>query len=153
MKRSTKFYRKNEADVMKLLGLEPVPNSGSGWIAKEDGESENILCQLKSTDAMSIKVNLNDIHVLEKHSAVSHKLPIFAIQFLASNDVYVLCKPLDLLEVSKYIATGKVDSEAFSEVSEVEQKPIANVIKSSSKAREKFHEEKNKKYEKEKKAW
>lgn len=153
MKRSIKFYRKNEADVMKLLGLEPVSNSGSGWIAKEDGESENILCQLKSTDAMSIKVNLNDIHVLEKHSAVSHKLPIFAIQFLASNDVYVLCKPLDLLEVSKYISTGKVDSEAFSEVSEVEQKPIANVIKSSSKAREKFHEEKNKKYEKEKKAW
>lgn len=138
---------------MKLLGLEPVPNSGSGWVAKEDGESENILCQLKSTDAMSIKLNLNDIHVLEKHAVVSHKLSVFAIQFLTSNDVYVLCKPLDLLEVSKYISTGKIDSEAFCEVSEVEQKPIANVIKSSSKARKKFHEEKNKKYEKEKKAW
>lgn len=153
MKRSTKFYRKNEADIMKLLGLEPVPNSGSGWIAKEDGESENVLCQLKSTDAMSIKLNLNDIHVLEKHAAVSHKLSVFAIQFLVSNDVYVLCKPLDLLEVSKYISTGKVNSDAFCNVSETKQKPIVNVIKGSSKAREKFYEEKNKKYEKEKKAW
>ena len=101
-----------------------------------------------------MKVNLNDIHMLEKHAAVSHKLPVFVIQFLASNDIYVFCKPFDLLEVSKYISTGKVAYEDLFEVSEVEQKPIenVNVIKSSSKAREKFHEEKNKKYEKEKKA-
>lgn len=29
-KRSTKFYRKNEADVMKRLGFKPTKNSGSG---------------------------------------------------------------------------------------------------------------------------
>lgn len=32
MKRSGKFYRKNEQEVMKSLGLNPTPNSGSGWI-------------------------------------------------------------------------------------------------------------------------
>lgn len=29
-KRSTKFYRKNEADVMKRLGFKPTKNSGAG---------------------------------------------------------------------------------------------------------------------------
>ena len=32
MKRSGKFYRKNEAEVMKALGLKPTKNSGSGWV-------------------------------------------------------------------------------------------------------------------------
>ena len=36
-KRTGKFYRKNEAEVMKSLGLIPTKNSGSGWIEKEDG--------------------------------------------------------------------------------------------------------------------
>lgn len=35
MKRSGKFYRRNEEEVMKSLGLEPTPNSGSGWIVKK----------------------------------------------------------------------------------------------------------------------
>ena len=54
MKRTGKFWRKNERDVMERLGLEPTPNSGSGWIAKEDGQSDDVICQLKSTDAESI---------------------------------------------------------------------------------------------------
>ena len=31
-KRSTRFYRKNEREVMQSLGLKPTKNSGSGWI-------------------------------------------------------------------------------------------------------------------------
>ena len=31
-KRTTKFYRKNEEEVMESLGLKPTKNSGSGWI-------------------------------------------------------------------------------------------------------------------------
>ena len=61
MKRSGKFYRNNEAQVMKSLGLTPTKNSGSGWIEKEDGQSEHVICQLKSTDANSIKVNKKDL--------------------------------------------------------------------------------------------
>ena len=56
MKRSGKFYRRNEEDVMRRLGLEPTKNSGSGWIEKEDGQSEHVICQLKSTDAQSISI-------------------------------------------------------------------------------------------------
>ena len=55
-KRSGKFYRKNEQDVMRSLGLEPTPNSGSGWIVKEDGQTDDLICQLKSTDANSIRI-------------------------------------------------------------------------------------------------
>ena len=32
MLRSGKFYRRNEVEVMKSLGLRPTKNSGSGWI-------------------------------------------------------------------------------------------------------------------------
>ena len=63
-KRSTKFYRKNEAEVMQQLGLKPTKNSGAGWIEKEDGQNDYIIAQLKSTDANSIKVNLRDIEIL-----------------------------------------------------------------------------------------
>lgn len=37
MKRSGKFYRKNEKEVMEALGLEQTLNSGSGWIEKRMG--------------------------------------------------------------------------------------------------------------------
>ena len=32
MLRSGKFYRRNEAEVMKSLGLRPTKNSGSSWV-------------------------------------------------------------------------------------------------------------------------
>ena len=41
--RKQKFWFKNEKRVMKRLGFEPVPGSGSGWVNKEDGENENLL--------------------------------------------------------------------------------------------------------------
>ena len=106
-KRSGKFYGKNEAEVMRSLGFEPTPNSGSGWIVKEDGVSDECMCQLKSTDAKSIKINLQDIHVLEYNSGVEHKIPVFAIQFISTNEVFLLIKPEDVQDVSKYIKTGE----------------------------------------------
>ena len=35
MKRSGKFYRNNEKEVMRALGFKPTFNSGSAWIEKE----------------------------------------------------------------------------------------------------------------------
>ena len=107
MKRSGKFYRQNEAEVMKSLGLEPTPNSGSGPIWKEDGQSEEVICQLKSTDAQSISIKKKDIDTLLYNAAVAHKLPVFAIQFLQSNEVYLLVRPEELCEAAKYIKTGE----------------------------------------------
>jgi hypothetical protein len=157
MKRSGKFYRKNEADVMKALGLKPTKNSGSGWVEKEDGQSEHVICQLKSTDANSIKVNKKDLDVLSYNAAVAHKLPVFAIQFLQSNEVYLIVKPEMLCEAAKYIETGEYESANefvgidLSEHEEVTSTP-KRVIKSSSNAREKFHQENDKKFKKEKRS-
>lgn len=157
MKRSGKFYRKNEADVMRSLGLEPTPNSGSGWLVKEDGQSENVICQLKSTDANSIKVNKKDLDVLSYNAAVAHKLPVFAIQFLQSSEVYLIVKPEMLCEAAKYIETGEYESaNEFVGIDLSEHETMTSktkkVIKSSSNARERFNKENEKKFKKEKKS-
>ena len=89
-KRSTKFYRKNEQEVMEALGLRATKNSGSGWIEKEDGQNDYLICQLKSTDAQSIRINQKDIRILESNANVAHKIPIFAIQFLNTGEVWLM---------------------------------------------------------------
>lgn len=157
MKRSGKFYRKNEAEIMKSLGLKPTPNSGSGWIVKEDGQSDNIICQLKSTDANSIRINKKDLDVLSYNAAVAHKLPVFAIQFLQSNEVYLLIKPEMLCEAAKYIETGEYESaNEFVGIDLSEHEQIIStpkkIIKSSSSAREKFNQENERKFKKEKRS-
>lgn len=95
-KRSTKFYRKNEVEVMKRLGFRPTKNSGAGWIEKEDGQSEHCICQLKSTDRQSISIKQHDLRVLEYNASVAHKLPVFALQFLNTDEVWVMVRPEDL---------------------------------------------------------
>lgn len=105
-KRSGKFYYQNEREVLERLGLRQVPGSGNGWVQKEDGESEDILCQLKSTDAQSIRVQKLDIEKLEYHAMVSHRLPVFVINFLSDNSTYLLVSPESLIEVAEYLETG-----------------------------------------------
>lgn len=163
-KRSGKFYRNNEKEVMRSLGLEPTPNSGSGWIVKEDGQTDDLICQLKSTDANSIKINKNDLDTLEYNSLVEHKLPIFAIQFLQSNEVYLVLRPEDLKDVVKFIKTGKVSEERFLGVEELtgdstdrSQEDIGNEVPrkkivSSSKSRKAFMNEHEKQFEKKSKS-
>lgn len=157
--RSFKFYRKNEEEVMKSLGLKPTKNSGSGWIEKEDGQNDYVICQLKSTDAQSIKVNQKDIRILESNAMVEHKLPLFAIQFLNTGEVWLMAKPEDFTEISKYIESGycEVSRNDFLDLGNVEEIPDKVVkrkttIKSSKVSREKFYDEKNNKYNKIKKA-
>lgn len=157
MKRSGKFYRKNEAEVMLSLGLQPTKNSGSGWVEKEDGQSDDVICQLKSTDAKSIRIQLSDIHTLEYNAAVCHKLPVFVIQFLETNEVFLLVKPELLSEAAEYIKTGEyTGANEFIgvDLSEHEDMTVTsnNVIKSSSRAREKFRNELNSKFEKKEKS-
>lgn len=157
MKRSGKFYRKNEAEVMKSLGLNPTKNSGSGWIEKEDGQSENVICQLKSTDAESIRLHKKDFDVLNYNAAVAHKLPVFAIQFIQSNEVYLLVKPDLLQEVAQYIETGEyIDKNSFIGIDLSEHEDMtttrSRIIKSSSRAREQFNREKENRFKKEKRS-
>lgn len=142
---------------MKSLGLKPTKNSGSGWIEKEDGISDAVICQLKSTDKESIKLNKRDIDVLDYNAGVCHKMPVFAIQFLQSNEVYLLVKPDMLTDIAKYIETGTCTSQndfLDLDVSDVEETTIKTKrkIKSGSSARIRFNEENEKKFKKERRS-
>lgn len=142
---------------MKSLGLKPTKNSGSGWVEKEDGISDAVICQLKSTDKESIKLNKRDIDVLNYNAGVCHKMPVFAIQFLQSNEVYLLVKPDILMDIAKYIETGTYTSQndfLDLDVSDVEETTVKakRKIKSSSSARIRFNEENEKKFKKERRS-
>lgn len=159
MRRSGKFYRTNEAEVMAQLGLRPTKGSGSGWIEKEDGQSEHIICQLKSTDAQSIKVAKQDLDTLQYNAAVSHKLPVFAIQYLSSNEVYLVLRPEVLSDVARYLETGEapqrdslsVELAEIARCEDVVTTPVTKV-KSSQSAREAFRMEHQSKYAKRRKS-
>lgn len=152
-KRTFKFYRKNEEEVMKSLGLKPTKNSGSGWIEKEDGQNEFVICQLKSTDAQSIKINQNDIRILEKNAGISHKYPLFAIQFLNTGEIWLMAKPEDFTQIAEYINTGVVENKKeYMDIPDVENEKPKRMIGSSESARKKFEEERVKKYDKTKSA-
>jgi hypothetical protein len=149
-KRSTKWYRKNEIDVMKALGMEGTKNSGSGWIEKEDGQNEYLICQLKSTDAGSIGIKKKDIDILNYNASVVHKIPVFAIQYIQSGEVYILMKPSDITEVAKYIETGECSPHEgidLSDRKETTTKKI-KIVKNSENSRNAFYEERTRNFEK-----
>lgn len=106
-KRKGKFYAKNEKETMEKFGLVPTSASGAGWIEKEDGYNENILCQLKSTYNNSYRVSLDDIDKLEYHAEVENKIPVFMIQFLDRDEVFLLIRPEELDRINKYLHTGE----------------------------------------------
>ena len=156
-KRSGKFYRKNEAEVMRSLGLEPTINSGSTWIEKEDGQSEDIICQLKSTDAQSIRIVKKDIDTLIYNSMVVHKLPVFAIQFLNTNEVFLLVRPEDIIQVSKSLNGEQIDKSSTNFLGiedrperplEADDNPPRRIIKSGGSARKVLEKEREAKYKK-----
>lgn len=167
-KRSGKFYRKNEREVMKNLGFEPTPNSGSGWVVKEDGQNEDAICQLKSTDAKSIRIDQRDIEILEYNASVSHKIPVFAIQFLNTNEVFLLVRPEHLKDVvrvvkgerprdtqSDFLGIETQASEVQRGISESDLKPkgsYKSVIKSSANSRKDFMKANDSKYQKKSKS-
>lgn len=146
-KRTTRFYRKNEEEVMEALGLRPTKNSGAGWIEKEDGQNDYLIAQLKSTDASSIKVNLRDIEIMEANALVSHKVPVFVIQFLGTGDIFIMARPSDMEQVVQYINTGHCQrpSDDF-EVTEG-KKPKVKKIRSSEDSRNAFWDSKRKEAE------
>lgn len=150
-KRKGKFYYQNEAEVMGMLGMKQVPGSGNGWVSKEDGENDYVLCQLKSTDASSISVKKLDIDKLILHALTSRKVPVFAVQFLTSDEVFLLVRPLDLPDVAEYLTTGKCISPSAADIVNLGDGPkphAATKVKSSASARERFNQERERRYKK-----
>lgn len=120
---------------------------------KEDGQSDEVICQLKSTDKESIRLNKYDIDTLNYNAAISHKLPVFAVQFLGSNETYLLVKPEQLCDVAKYIETGERETKndfIGLDLSDHEDSYATSVVKvkSSSTARERYNRERENKFEK-----
>jgi len=153
MQRSTKFYFKNEKEVMEDLGLKAVPGSGSQWTHKEDGENDYVLAQLKSTDKQSYKLNKLDLEKLEYHSMVAHKVPLFILQFLNDDSRYAIIKIEDIPKLNEYINTGQVKnvSEGLifnpEDIEETKPKRPKRKIKSSASARELFYKQKEEEWE------
>lgn len=154
--RKQKFWFKNEKRVMKRLGFEPVPGSGSGWVNKEDGENEFALAQLKSTDADSYRLNYLDIEKLEYHAAVSHKIPVMFVEFM-DRGVYAVLKVENMIDFAQTLAGSKqkTSHDAASPFAFVEavnpSKPSRQLVSNSKRDRNKFYEEREKQWNKTKK--
>lgn len=130
-KRSTKFYRKNEAEVMKRLGFKPTKNSGAGWVEKCDGQSENFICELKSTDKESYTLKQKTLQELEYHACVAHKTPVFALQFLNRDEIWVAIKEEDIQAYKELIERDVLskleeDDEQFLKKYKISKKDIDN---------------------------
>lgn len=95
-KRTTKWYRKNETEVMQRLGFKPTRNSGATWIDKGDGQNEHCICELKSTDNASYRLEQTTLHTLEANAIEAHKLPVFALQFLNVDELWLAVKESDI---------------------------------------------------------
>lgn len=113
-KRTTKWYRKNEAEVMKRLGFKPTRNSGATWIEKADGQNDHCICELKSTDKASFTVKQEYLHTLEVNAIEAHKLPVFAFQFINREEVWLCIKESDI-EAFKNIVRYSVLEELAEE--------------------------------------
>lgn len=148
MKRSGKFYYRNERETLEALGFKQVPGSGNGWVAKEDGESDNTLVQLKSTENASYTVSLLDLKKLEVHADTEHKFPLFLIQFLKQDKIYALVSIENLEDLNDMIKTGKVKERTVSvqESTTVKRKKIS----SSSSAIKSYRKEQESKWQKKK---
>ena len=125
-KRTTKWYRKNEAEVIHRLGFKPTRNSGATWIDKGDGQNEHCVCELKSTDNASYRLEQTTLHTLEANAIEAHKLPVFALQFLNVDEIWLAVKETDI-EAFKQLVKASVleeliDNDIFYDVKKDLQK-------------------------------
>lgn len=163
-KRSGKFYSKNEKQTLKSLGLEPAPASGAGWVVKEDGENEALMVQLKSTDSLSYRLSRLDMKKLEFHADVSHKVPVFLVQFLKDDRLYAIVdvkniddlfyglkgiKPnttsVDIASIKEEIDIASTSKEKKEKINKKEKREMEMpIIKTSKSSRDSFFEEQEK---------
>jgi hypothetical protein len=94
---------KHEKYIMNKLGLTPQPRSGSGEMFKEDGRSEKILAQLKSSEGKAISIKKSDILILIKNASIAHKKPVFCFNFIIDGHdlTFVAARPYDLFDVAR----------------------------------------------------
>lgn len=106
-KQNTKFYRRDEANAMKRLGLVPDRQSGGGWIRKADGENDDIICEYKTTEAASYRLTFEELNKLHEQAIQAGKIPVFAVSPLQSDKIYVTIELSDIQDVARYLKTGE----------------------------------------------
>lgn len=90
---------------------------------------------------------------MEKNALVSHKIPLFAIQFLNTGEIWLMAKPIDFMNISEYIKTGEVIKPSIYDVliddtDDEDENTQKKKIKSSENARNSFNEERKKMFDK-----
>lgn len=128
-KRNTKWYRKNEVEVMHRLGFEPTRNSGATWIDKGDGQNEYCLCELKSTDHESFSIKQSVLHQLEAQAIEAHKLPVFAFQFINTDEIWVAIKESDIAAFKALIQGKEIQNNFELSLDEQEEKKYNSICK------------------------
>lgn len=89
-------WRKREKQVLRELGFTATPGSGNTFLGREDGETPNLLAQVKSTDGATITVKRQDLKDLAYHSyRAQRRKPVFIADF-GEGEVWVMCRPEDL---------------------------------------------------------
>lgn len=124
-RRRSRYWFKNEKELMSSLGMKGTPGSGNRVI-KEDGQNEHLIAQLKSTDGSSITINLNDVNKLLYNSTVAHKLPLFINQFVGG-PILISMRLEDVNDVAEYLETGVTSGQRFCDIIAIaeERKPHA----------------------------
>lgn len=107
-KQSSKFYFKREKEIMQKLGLTPTIASGSGWKEKEDGYSDHVLAQLKSTNAESYRITMDDLRKLDYHASIVHKAPLFVIDFIGRDKLYLVMEINDIEGVYNHLVSEEL---------------------------------------------
>ena len=148
MKRTGKFYYRNEKETLEALGFTQIPGSGNGFAAKEDGENELALVQLKSTDSSSYKLDLLDLKKLEFHAEVDHKIPLFIVQFLKFDKIYAVIEVSNICDLKDVIETGSKKESVVKVNEEVDVRK--RNVKSSSRAINSYRKELESRWQKKK---
>lgn len=132
MKRQAKAYRNREKKIMKENNLTPVPLSGAG-IDKEDGKSETIIAQLKSTAKDSYILKVSDLKILFENATITHKIPLFLIDFMEHNLLLCCFKKEDiakketLQEIADFIVQNKPPQTEIKPI-EISNKTLADLF-------------------------
>ena|SRR5260221_3625950 len=75
-------WNERERYILSKLGLRRQPLSGGGDLFKEDGESERLIVQLKSTEGKGLTVTRQVWKEVAAHAVTSHKTPMLVLDFV-----------------------------------------------------------------------
>lgn len=114
---------KREKRILKVNGISPHPFSGAKEEKPEDGSSELLVVQLKSTAKKSISVSLAAWNDVVREAQRNHKTPALYLEI--SGVVFVCCLPQDIPVLYEHVKELEEKPKMFSPT---EEKPLDEEI-------------------------